>query len=174
MDAATDFLSCPDGLKGQRLTDKYRRDMALVILDLRTRFPGLKVWAVGTSRGSIAAAQAAAELSPGGSGPDGLGLTSTVTQGGLFNTVFDVALSQITVPTLIAHHKADTCSVSPPADTPAIVAALTGTTTIKVRELKGGLPAVSDECKGLSPHGYYGIEPRAVRRISKWIVKNTP
>ena len=166
MDAATDFLSCPDGLKGQRLTDEYRRDMAVVMLDLRARCPGLKVWAVGTSRGSIAAAQAAAELPAGSSGPDGIGLTSTVTQGGLFNTVFDVALNQISVPTLVAHHKNDTCSVSPPADTPAIVAALTGTTTIKVREFKGGLPAVSDECKGLSPHGYYGIEPRTVRKIT--------
>ncbi len=81
MDAASDFLNSglfPKGLRGQRVSAQYLEDMQRVTSDLRARFPGLPIWAVGTSRGSIAAALVAAQLNRP-QGPDGVVLTSSVT-----------------------------------------------------------------------------------------------
>ena len=174
MDAASDFLALPNGLRGQRTSVEYLEDMRRVIADLRVRFPGLPVWAVGTSRGSTAAAQAAAELSPA-QGPDGIVLTSSVTVDVAgANSLNDVALEKIAVPTLVTAHRQDACSVTPPGEIKAkIIARLTGTKP-KAKIFVGGLSAISEACGALSPHGYFGIETTAVRFISRWIRKRSP
>jgi hypothetical protein len=57
------------GLRGHRLPnrlhgDKYLKDLAAAMNDLRGRYPNLRLWAVATSRGTISAAVAAANVSP--------------------------------------------------------------------------------------------------------------
>ena len=174
IDAASDFLSCPSGLGNLRLSDEHVSDIKAVIDDLRTRHPGLPVWVVGTSMGSVSAAQAAAELPEGTGGPDGLVLTSSVTNPGSdpnFKTVLSVDLESITVLTIIVSHKEDTCQATPPLDTKAIKKRLTSTHNIQTQTFSGGFTPLSVECEALSNHGYFGIEPTVVKGIVKLIQK---
>lgn len=172
LDAATDFLSCPEGLRGHRLSFEHGSDIAAVIEDLRIRYPNKAIWAVGTSRGSTSAAQAAAVLAAGSSGPDGIVLSSSVTRpSATGNTVLDVALEIISVPTLIVAHREDSCVVTPPGDSKSIKTRLTSTPKSAIRIISGGLPALSEACGALSPHGYFGVELRVIKKISHWIKK---
>ena len=174
MDAATDFLTCPYGLRGQRLTPEHLSDIEVVIDDLRGRYPDQEVWAVGLCRGTLSAAHAAAELSVESGGPDGLVLLSTVTQ--LAQppsnfTIFDVALETITVPTLIVTNKKDECWVTPPNDTKKIKDQLTSALKVHIKSFNGGFEPISSPCWSLSYHNYFGIEPKVVKDIAKWIKK---
>jgi hypothetical protein len=174
MDAATDFLTCPYGFRGQRLTPEHLSDIEVVIDDLRARYPNQEVWVVGICRGTLSAAQAAAELSVESSGPDGLVLLSTVTRLAPFPsnvTIFDVALQTITVPTLIATNKQDECWVTPPNDTKKIKDELTSVSKVHIKRFNGGFEPISSPCWSLSYHNYFGIEPKVVRNIAKWIKK---
>jgi len=169
MDAANDFLSCNGGLRNRRTSGKFTTDMHVVVNDLRSRYPGLPVWLIGTSRGSTAAAQGAAFISPQ---VDGLVLTSSVTNP-ITSTVFDAPLANITMPTLIAYHENDTCFVSPPAGAEAIKLALTSASQVKVYDFDDGFPALSDNgCDATTPHGFLGNEAKVVKKITKWISKS--
>jgi len=166
MDAASDFLSCNGGLRNRRTTTAFTKDMAAVIFDLHQRFPGLPLWAIGTSRGSTAAAQAGAYL---GAMLDGVVLTSPMTNP-VTASVFDVPLSQISAPTLITTHESDACFVTPPSAIESVRDALTAAVTVKTKEFDGGFPALSpDPCDATTAHGYLGIEPQVVKKISDWI-----
>lgn len=172
IDAATDFTSCPSGLGNLRLSSEHLSDIKAVIDDLRIRYLGLPLWVVGTSMGAISAAQAAAELPTGSGGPDGLVLTSSVTNPGSdpnFKTVLSVDLEAITVPTVLVSHKQDTCEATPPGDTKTIKKRLTSTHAIKTQSFSGGFTPLSGECDALSYHGYFGIEPAVVKGIVKLI-----
>jgi hypothetical protein len=174
IDAATDFISCPSGLGNLRLSTEHVSDIKAVIDDLRGRYPGLLVWVVGTSMGSVSAAQAAAVLPHGLGGPDGLVLTSSVTNAGSdpeFKTVLSVDLEAITIPTFIISHKQDACGATPPGDTKTIKSRLKSTHVIQTQAYSGGFPPLSVECEALSYHGYFGIEPTVVKGIVKLIQK---
>lgn len=172
MDAASDFLDTnlfPDGLNAQRLTAEHLEDMKRVIADLRARFPNLPVCVVGTSRGSISAAHVAASLLPL-DGPECAVLTSSVTvDRPNRNSLNDVVLEDIQVPTLIVSHRKDACQVTPPSDAIAIFKSLTSAPKRKLMFISGGFQAISDECNALSAHGFFGVESVAVNRISRWI-----
>lgn len=174
MDVASDFLDAglfPNGLFAQRTSPQHLEDIKRVIADLRGRFPGLPVWLVGTSRGSISAAHGAAELAPP-IGPDGLVLTSSVTvDRPNRNSLNDVDLGAVSVPTLIVAHRNDACPVTPPGDAEAIKMRLTNVPKQRkrVRNFEGGAKAISAACNALSAHGFFGIEPRVVAFIGKWI-----
>lgn len=166
MDAASDFLTCNGGLKNRRTSRAFTLDMAAVINDLRLRFPSLPMWLIGTSRGTTAAAQAAAYLGPM---VDGLVLTSPMTNP-ITTSVFDTPLAQISVPTMITTHEKDACFVTPPTGMESVKTALTGVATIKTKEFDGGFPALSpNPCDATTPHGYLGIEPTVVKKITDWI-----
>ena len=46
-----------------------------------------------------------------------------------------------------------------------------GISKVKVKTFTGGTTTLSDECDALSAHGFFGIEPRVVSDIGKWIRK---
>jgi len=133
MDAESDLLTCPSGLRGQRTSAQYTSDLQAVIDDLRTRYPGLPVWAVGISRGATTAAQAGAAVAPT---LNGVVLVAAVT---VFSTpsVFDVALNSIPAPVLIVVHKGDACWVSPPGDAAALDSALTASRRVRCNQIQG-------------------------------------
>ena len=74
VDAPSD-LQTGDGLVGYRSGKKHARDIQVVIAWLK-RKAEVPVWVIGTSRGSLSAANSAARISEGG--PDGVVLTATV------------------------------------------------------------------------------------------------
>lgn len=174
IDAAPEFQNeaiFPGGLRGQRTSAAHLEDIRRVIADLRTRFPGKKIWLVGNDRGTISAANAAAEL-PVGQGAHGLVLTSPVTvKQPARGALDDVRLGGIKVPTLILTHRSDKCPVTPPKNARGLRKKLTGTKQIKLMEMKGGSLRISKACKALGPHGFFGIEQKTIRAIGEFITR---
>jgi len=157
------------GLQGRRLTSAYGDVISRVVAFARehTHVP---VWLVGTSAGTPAAASGAAGL-PGGE-IAGLVLTSSVTRPALDSpeTVFQVDLKTITVPTLILSNTKDECHVSPPSDGARIKAALSHAKPAEFETVTGGsVPKSTNPCEAFAYHGFYGIEQEAVQKISDWI-----
>jgi len=187
IDAASDFLDHGhasrrdlgfrhrSGLRGHRLParlhgDKYLLDLAAVIEDLRGKFD-LPLWAVGTSRGTISAAVAAAELDDP---PDGIVLTSSVTgpsgNGDLRPRNIDLGL--VDVPTLIVSNEDDECRSTKPEDSEDLKERFTASPRVKFRDFDGGNTPLSRSCGPLSPHGFFGIEQEVVDAIGKFIEKD--
>lgn len=166
-----------DGLGAFRATAEHADDLGRVITDLRRR-GHQPVWVVGTSRGSISAANAAARLR-GAEAPDGMVLTSLLTVGTAggrkpwtAQTVFDVPLEAISIPALLVGHALDRCLRSPAEAMPGVEARIKSARRQVVvvaggsgREGRGGL----DACEGLSPHGFHGQEAELVTGILRFI-----
>lgn len=152
-----------------RKTKKHAKDFKAVMAFLRKRHPNKPLWLVGTSRGTISAANVAARLQ-GKAAPDGIVLTSSVTRKSKKNldSLEDIELSEITVPTYIVHHKNDECIVTPYDEAQELMGKLS---SVKVKEFKGfsGGDTVSNPCKGKSYHGFLDIEEKVVKSIVGWI-----
>ena len=157
----------PD-LWDQRLTPAYAEAVRQAVVFLRGK-TAAPIWLVGTSMGTVAAANGASHLTRHEIA--GLVLTSTITRPGgqAHETVFGANLAAIDVPVLILSHEGDRCKETPPADRPRIKAALTGATTVEIATLGGGLPPKSGPCEAKAEHGYYGVEAQAVGEIAAWI-----
>jgi pimeloyl-ACP methyl ester carboxylesterase len=161
MDAPSDQ---PSGMEDDfRLGDAHAADTGRVVADLKSRFPGLPLFLVGTSRGTISAASAGRRLGPV---VDGVVLTSTLflatrRQPGLSG--FDFA--SIPVPLLFVHHVDDGCDYTPYS------AAKRLADRYPVVSVSGGLPPQSKPCEAMSSHGFLGREADTVEAIAKWMLK---
>ncbi len=159
-----------------RMGAAHARDIAAVAAYLKKQ-AGVPVWLVGTSMGTFSAAGGAIAAGD----VDGLVLTSTITSANprwhIAKTypdgVASMALSRITVPTLIVAHRKDGCKESPASGAPKLKARLTKATKVEIVVLDGGKPPKSKPCEALAQHGYFGIEDKAVGTIAKFIKANT-
>jgi dienelactone hydrolase len=170
VDAASDFLE-HDGLTGHRLPNmpyggQYLLDLAAVMGNLRSRYPDLPLWAVGTSRGTISAAVAAAYASLP---PDGIVLTSPLTGPSVNGDLQDVDLESVHIPALIVTHWDDACSVTKPEDVRALKNRFAASPRVQVRYFNGGSAPLSNPCDPLSGHGFFGVEQEVIEAISRWI-----
>ena len=180
MDAATDFLALPDGLRGNRRSPDHLSDIAAVIDDLPGKLGGDPgpICLVGTSRGTLsAAAYAAFRANFDGPEIDCVVLTSSITKPSSPPNedllTFDYDLEQISDPTLIVSHKNDLCSVTPAVDAKVLAAQLTGAPKVTVRKFNGGFTSLDRECGAISAHGFFGIEPKVIKYINFWIKRVT-
>lgn len=154
----------PSGMEDNfRLSESHAEDIGKVVADLKKRFPGLPVFLVGTSRGTISAASAGKRL---GKEVDGVALTSTLflanrRQPGLSGFDF----STIPSPLLFVHHVDDGCSVTPYSSAKRL------SDRFPLVSVSGGMPPQSDPCEAMSAHGYLGKEPETVEAIAKWMLK---
>ena len=149
---------------GFRTGRAHVADVAAVVKDLKQRFPGARIFLIGTSRGTISAAYAGRELN---GAIDGVILTSTVFYGpkrggGIGLASFDFAA--IKAPLLIVHHRNDACRACPygPAENLG--------RTYPLITVMGGKPAESDPCEPFAAHGYFGKEPETVAAIRSWML----
>ncbi|HET7364242.1 MAG TPA: alpha/beta hydrolase [Burkholderiales bacterium] len=153
------------------LTDDYRAseanaaDARAVVAELKKRYPGLPLYIVGTSRGTLSAAYVGRAL---GQDVSGVVLTSTVftsppRRAALSLAGFDYA--GIRTPLLFVHHRDDSCPV-----TPYSAAASVGH-QYPLISVRGGKPAESSPCEPLAPHGFYGKEAETVDAIAAWMLK---
>jgi hypothetical protein len=151
-----------------RLGADHFTDISAVVADISKRFPGLPIFLVGTSRGTISAAAIGAKL---GSQVAGVVLSST-----LFRQVKSrsgesgVGLSQfdfgtIKVPVLFVHHVGDKCAVTPYGDAARVADKYT------LISVAGGRAPESGPCDPFSPHGYFGKESETVEQIVNWMLK---
>jgi len=131
------------------LTDEYRfgsaqtADARAVVGELKRRFPGLPVYVVGTSRGTISAAVLGREL-----GGDIAGVVLTSTMFGSSNmrrtapNLRGFDYGSIRVPLLFVHHREDRCEHTP----------------------------YSGPCEPFAAHGYFGREAETTAAIAAWML----
>jgi hypothetical protein len=161
MDAPSDHSR---GMEDEfRLGGAHAEDVGRVVADLRRRFPGLPVFLVGTSSGTISAASAGRRL---GSAVDGVVLSATVfianrRRPGLSG--FDFA--SIPVPLLFVHHVDDGCATTPYTEAKRLA------DRYPVISVSGGPPPQSKPCEGMSAHGFLGREADTVDAIAGWMLK---
>jgi pimeloyl-ACP methyl ester carboxylesterase len=168
VDAPGDYAG-EDGLGGFRARPAHAEDLGKVIADVRARVKG-PVWLVGTSRGTISAANAAARLGS----VDGVVLTSPVTVGTprgrkawTAQTVYDNRIEDIRAPLLVVSHARDGCMRSPPAGAQGIADRYKGTRS-QVIVVDGGSAGRGDACEGRSPHGFNGMEAEMAAGIARF------
>jgi len=147
------------------MSDEFRSgaehagDIAAVAESLRKRFPGVKVFLVGTSRGTISAAYAGRAL---GNKVDGVVLTSTTfrpTRQSLGLNGFP--FRDIAAPLLFVHHANDECvSCCSYSETHWMG-------NFPLITVKGG-EAQGNPCEAMSHHGYLGREKDVVAAIRNW------
>jgi hypothetical protein len=158
-DAPSDHSS---GMDTQfRASDTAAADTGAVVAWLKTR-AAVPVWLVGTSRGSISAANAALRLGPAKIA--GVVLTSSVWSGGMET----VPLAKMRVPVLIVHNRDDTCGASPFAGATLAYSTLGATSAKAFLPVSGG-SLRGNPCDAMSPHGYLGIEDQVVSPIVAWM-----
>ena len=148
-----------------RKSVEYSRDMRDVLLRLKQLAPG-KLWLVGTSNGTVSAANATianADLVAG------LVLTSSITNPKNENNVQSLKLRDIRVPTLVLHHSRDMCRGCPPEYARSILSGLGNAPRKELVFISGGSGASGDPCYGLHYHGFINQEEEAVVRIASWI-----
>ena len=106
--------------------------------------------------GTVSAANAAARLQVGG--PGGLVLTSTVTREArqVTETVNDVRLKDIRVPTLVVHHKQDSCVATPYELARSLMRSLIKAPKKELLTFEGGTPSVLDPCEPCLITGFWG------------------
>jgi len=146
---------------GVRAGEAQAADTAVIVAFLRSR-AAVPVWLVGTSRGSISAANAGVRLGPRVIA--GVVLTSSVWAGGMSAVPFGT----MRVPVLIVHNRNDACKESPFALVEPAFATLTATPAKQLIAVAGG-SLRGNPCDALSPHGYFGIEDQVVPPILDWI-----
>lgn len=158
-----------DGLNGWRTAPQHTADIRSVIKYLR-RYSTGPVFLIGTSRGTISAASAAADMAPGELG--GIVLTAPVTRyarSGGKDRVQSARLKGIRVPVLLAHHRDDACYVTVPDDLPGLARKFTGAPSVETKIYTGGGNYRGPDCGARTAHGFRGIEKRVVRDIAAWL-----
>jgi pimeloyl-ACP methyl ester carboxylesterase len=172
-DAPSDLVGPYSGsLKGSRISIGYAEDMRALINSMRARGITGPAFLVGTSRGTIGAAGAAARLPATVLG--GIVLTASVTvtsKNGTGHNIFNADLEAIKIPVLFAHHREDACYVTPDTDIPRVARALKNAPSIKQLYYKDGGPFTGRDCGSSAAHGFVGIEPKVVTDIADWIKK---
>lgn len=171
IDAPSDRLS-PPFLAGQRQKPEHTADVLAVIAWLRQQVAA-PVWLVGTSRGTQSAAWVATEASPAQGGPDGLVLTSTILTDSGGRPVPNLPLEKLGIPVLVVHHAQDGCKNCAASDLPRLTNKLSKTPKTELITFNGG-QNVGDPCEARAYHGFNGIEPEVVGRITGWMLAARP
>jgi hypothetical protein len=151
-----------------RLGNDHYADIAGVVSDLARRFPGVALFLVGTSRGTISAAALGARLEQKVAG---VVLTATMfrqagrksQEPGPGLSKFDFATMK--APVLFVHHVSDQCEVTPYGDAARL------SDKYPLISVFGGASPQSGPCDAFSQHGFLGKESETVEQIVNWMLK---
>jgi hypothetical protein len=166
----------PDTIDGANLRGERNSPAYATVIDALVNFARAQttapIFLLGTSQGSIAAMNGAANLPDGQI--SGVILTESVSRlGGSHETVFTASPGRVRVPALIVANRDDRCNVAPPEDAPRIAGAMLHSKDVQIERVSGGLTKSHKACGSLSPHGYYGIESSVIDIIARWILRVT-
>jgi hypothetical protein len=162
MDAPSDQGELADGY---RTGSDQTADARAVIAYLGKRFPGLPIYLVGTSRGTISAAYLGRAL---GDEVAGVVLTSSLfgnpsprrQVGSLRGFDYGGIKSRL----LFVHHRDDACENTPYSSAARLAE------RYPLVSVKGGQAPESGPCEPFSAHGYFGKEPQTVDAIANWML----
>lgn len=164
MDAPSDHpIELSDGY---RSSGDQTTDARAVVQELKKRYPGLPVYVVGTSRGTISAAYVGRDLADQVAG---VVLTSTMFGSGNPRRQapnlrgFDYA--RIKTRLLFVHHRDDGCEHTPYSSATRVAQ------PYALISVKGGKPAESGPCEPFAAHGYFGVEPQTIDAVAAWMLK---
>ncbi len=169
------------GLWGFRTSADHRKDIFAVMTHVRwaRSVPG-KFWLIGTSAGSTSAVNTAVGWRQYLSTPisqtvwwaptlAGVIIPSPVTQSGYgVETVFEVPLDKIYIPTLVVANVNDACAATPAWAVNSILAALTSTPRWYRTHLST-YATNSNPCEAATPHGFLSIEAPVVASMVNWM-----
>ena len=153
--------------RGARVSPEHAADLGKVVALLRPRAPWVAL--LGTSRGTLSAANAAARLT-GAEAPDALALTAGMLMadtGGDFSVQGIPGIERIAMPVLLLHHSDDQCRITPPSG-PARLQPLLVAAQVRVVMLSGG-SGYGNMCEGRSAHGFNGIDDQVVATMTQWL-----
>jgi hypothetical protein len=129
---------------------------------------GKPVWVVGTGSGSTSAVTAGG-FQPALAGLRGVVMTSTIPPGSpALLATFNLYASRIMLPALVAWHQNDHCTVSPPASSTALFAAIPSIGKASA-SFHGGHSVDDNPCDNFSEHGFAGIEEEVVETTARFI-----
>jgi dienelactone hydrolase len=151
-----------------RVGEAHQTDVKNLLTTLKTRSPA-PIWLIGTSRGTLTAAEATVRNQT--SLVSGLILTSAVTAGKQL-TIYTAKLSSITVPVMVMYHDNDTCVASPAGNATAIETTFRSAADKKTVSINGGSPGMGDVCGALASHGYPGKERETIDIMCDWIASH--
>ena len=153
-----------------RRSAEHAADVRAIVEDIRGRSPA-PVWLIGTSQGTISAAAGAIALGPL---VQGVVLTSTLSGAQPGGSVPDVALERLAVPVLVHQHRQDSCRVTLPSMTRALMPRFTQAPVRRYMEVDGGTDPRGDPCEAFHWHGYIGMEAQAVQQLVDWMRQPVP
>ena len=163
MDAPSDPSELPEGY---RMGSEQSADARAVLAELKRRFPGLPIYLVGTSRGTISAAYVGRDLS---AEVAGVVLTSTMFGSGnprrTAPTLRGFDYAPISSKLVFVHHRDDDCEHTPYSGAARV------SSRYEVISVSGGKPPESAACGPLSAHGFYGVEGPTIDAIAGWMLK---
>ncbi len=98
-------------------------------------------------------------------------LTSTLTRSSKVfpRAMGDLALKEVTVPTLFVHHRQDSCVATVYSEIADLMRKLKASPKVDLITIEGGAEPRSDPCEAMSHHGYVGQDAEVVSAIAKWI-----
>jgi hypothetical protein len=140
--ASTDATSTPDRILA-------------IVADLQRRYPGVKVYVVGTSRSTEATMALARPLD---------GKVAGFVHSSSMNAISSFDPRGLKSRHLIVIHRRDACVATKPSGGAASNRSY-GTELI---EMDGG-SSTGDDCEAYAHHGYNGIERQTVEKIKAWI-----
>jgi hypothetical protein len=167
------IVDAPSDHQSSGMSDDFRMgadhftDISAAVGELAKRFPGIPIFLVGTSRGSISAAALGARLGPRLAG---VVLSSTLFRSSGRSDEINLGLSQfdfetVKVPLLFVHHVSDQCRVTPYSDAARLA------DKYPLISVFGGRAPESGPCDPFSAHGYFGKESETVEEMVNWMLK---
>lgn len=167
VDAPMDRRNRTGLLRGFRASAEHGDDLARVANKLHglNRKP---VFVIGTSRGSVSAANLALRGAEGAVAAAVL-TSSVVKDNAKGRPVTALPLGRIKIPVLFVHNESDACHATLLKDVKPVFRAM------KKKGVRADLIVVesrkasSGHCKGRSPHGFLGIEKQVVDKIVGWL-----
>lgn len=170
--ALLDKPSDKSDLNSFRTSSEHLADIQTVINFLKKDNPNTPIWLIGTSNGSLSAANAAATL--GKDVINGIVLTSSVTVphhlslGQKYvHPVTLAKLDQIETPVLLVHHVSDKCAHSPFQPMNDLKSNFSKSPKVEMFSIEGGQNG-SNPCDG-GYHQYQGQEIDVTKQIVDWI-----
>lgn len=140
----------------ERKSEAHRKEVQALVKKYN---PGDRpVILIGTSHGVISAAAIAKNSK----------YKALILTAGTNRDLVSLNMKEYLKPTLVVHHKEDGCFLSPFSDAKKLVKTLPKGELLAT---DGGAPARSGPCQAKSYHGFWGIEPMVVDKMSAWISK---
>lgn len=168
VDAPMDRRDKTGLLDGFRASEQHAADLAGVAAALKA-LNGKPVIVIGTSRGTVSAANLAARQKEGAISAAVL-TSSLVRKNKKGAIVQSLPLTSIQVPVLFLHNRNDRCKFTQLSGVKPIVAHMkkAGIATDLV-VVKSNRTKLNNPCKALTRHGFLGIEKQVVGKIAAWI-----